>query len=99
MCSGTSRAVVLQPGPDLWRGVVRQVVQHHMGVLACMRLRHLFRNTKKFAPLRACVHSPTTCPAPARGEQVHSAVPHVVMGALLGRVNRDRQQRLDPIHA
>jgi hypothetical protein len=76
-----------------------QVVQHDVDLLAGVwGLTAFFRNARKSAPLRVGLHSPRPRRCHVQGgEQVGGAVPDVVVGAFLGGVERDRQQRLGPV--
>ena len=88
-----------QPRRDLGGGVRGQVVQHDVHVGAGVRLDRLLQEAEE---VRAVAGGLALAEHLAgghvqRGEQVRRAVPHVVVGALLGRVERDRQHRLGPV--
>ena len=91
--------ILLQPGTYVRGGVRGQVVQHHMNVSTDMRLTAFFRKARKFSPSRVGLHSPEdlTGTHVQRCEQIRRTMPNVVMGAFLGRIERDRQHRLGPV--
>ena len=77
----------------------RQVVQHDVNLLAGVRLDRLLEERQEGVAVaaRPALTDDLTGPDVQRGKQVRRAMSHVVMRALLGRVERDRQQRLGPV--
>jgi hypothetical protein len=91
--------VGLQPGHHVWRGVGGQVVEHDVDVGVGVRRDRPFEEGQEVRAVTGgfalAIHL-----AGAHvqgGEQVRRAMPDVVVGAFLGRVERDRQQRLGPV--
>src|SRR4051794_37678864 len=91
--------VALEPRRDLGGGVRGQVVQHDVHVGARVRLDGLLQEGEEVRTVAGGLALPEHLAGGhvQRGEQVRRAVPHVVVGALLGRVERDRQHRLGPV--
>ena len=76
-----------------------QVVQHDVHVGAGVRLDGLLEKVEEVRPGAGGLALPEHLAGAhvQRGEQVRRAVPHVVVGAFLGRVERDREHGLGPI--
>src|SRR6185312_10207254 len=78
---------------------VERLSQYDVNLLTGVRLDRLFEERQEGVAVAAgpALTDDLTGPDVQRGEQVCRAVPNVVVGALLGGVERDRQQRLGPV--
>ena len=91
--------ILFQPGLHVRSSVGGQVVQHHMNVLASMRLHGFLEKRQEILTVTSllALTEDLTSPHIQCREQIRCAVPTVVVSAFLSGVQLDRQHRLSPV--